>query len=146
MKYNGVIQRKLALLDSQLVMLEKHLGTVTIEEFRESWMLRSMTERALQVCVEIVIDVCERIIALEGHGPVASGSECVDKMVSLGLLPAQDPFKSMIRFRNFVVHQYEQINPEILFDLARNKSNDFRQFISAIDKLSNDGPTPQPNL
>jgi len=70
MKYNGVIQRKLAILDEQVVRLRQHLAGVTAEQFAQSWALRSMTERALQVAVEIVIDIAERIIAIEGAGPV----------------------------------------------------------------------------
>ncbi|MCD6151043.1 MAG: DUF86 domain-containing protein [Deltaproteobacteria bacterium] len=75
MHYNGVIQRKLALLDKQVQRLQESLKGISREEFSQSWEKRSMTERALQVAVEIIIDVAERIIALDGAGPVATAAE-----------------------------------------------------------------------
>jgi len=133
MRYNGVIQRKLALLDEEIGELKTHLTGVSYGEFESSWVLRSMTERALQVAVEIVIDISERIIALKNCGPVESASECIKKLVTLKILKSEQPFEKMVKFRNVIVHQYEHINPEILFDLAKNRLDDFREFITAID-------------
>ena len=47
MRYNGVVHRKLALLDSQILKLTESLREVSFGEFEESWILRSMAERAL---------------------------------------------------------------------------------------------------
>lgn len=44
MKYNGIIQRKLALLDEQTGMLEKSLKGVEYKRFKDDWILRSMAE------------------------------------------------------------------------------------------------------
>lgn len=38
----------------------------------------------------------------------------------------------MIRFRNFIVHRYEKIDQEIVFDILQNKLNLFEQFIDEI--------------
>lgn len=137
MRYNGIIQRKLALLDSQLLKLKEHLGDVSYEEFEASWVLRSMTERALQVSVEIIIDVAERIIAIENAGPAATAAECVEKLVALKVLGSEAPFKRMVGFRNLIVHQYEVVDPELLFELATKRLDDFRLFIKTIDKANN---------
>ena len=78
MRYNGVIQRKFALLDKHLLELQKHLKNVDFSHFKDDWASRCMAERALQVMVEIVIDIAERIIALEGAGPVATAAESLE--------------------------------------------------------------------
>ena len=57
MKYNGIIQRKLALLDTQVQRLKQHTEGLTVEQFVDDWVIRSMTERAIQVCTEIMIDI-----------------------------------------------------------------------------------------
>lgn len=134
MKYNGIIQRKFALLDKNLLQLQNSMKDVTLEQFRKDWILQRMTERVLQVMVEIVIDVAERIIASEKAGPAASSSEAIEKLVTLGVLKSTDPFINMIGFRNLIVHQYEEIEPEILFDIATNKLDDFRRYRNEIDK------------
>ncbi|MBW8014691.1 MAG: DUF86 domain-containing protein [Planctomycetes bacterium] len=135
MKYNGVIQRKFALLDKQLLQLNNHTKDIDFDTFKDSWILRSMTERALQVMVEIVIDVAERIIALENAGPTATSAEAIDRLVELNVLKSVQPYSDMVKFRNLIVQQYEEIDPAILYDILENKMENFRQFRNEIDKL-----------
>ena len=135
MRHNGVIQRKFALLDKYLLQLQSSLKDVGFETFRDDWVLQRMTERALQVMVEIVIDIAERIIAVQNAGPAASATEAIQKLVELGVLKSAKPYINMVRFRNLIVHQYEEIDPEILYNLARNQLEDFRQFRNEIDQL-----------
>ena len=136
MKINGIVQRKLALLDDQILKLETHLKGVSLEQFREDWMRRSMAERALQVSIEIVIDIADRLIALANAGPVATAGDAIGKCVELGHLLSETPYREMVGFRSFIVHQYEQIAPEITYTLATEKLSDFRKFRQEIDQLS----------
>lgn len=135
MKYNGVIQRKLALLDSQLVNLRSHTRDISYEEFKDSWILRSMSERALQVCTEILIDIAERILALEKAGPAATAAEAMEKLATLGIIQSSEPYRSMVGLRNLIVHQYEIIDPEILYTLLNTKLDDFTRFRDELDTL-----------
>lgn len=130
---NGVLQRKLALLSDQLLQLESHLRDVTSDEFRESWALRSMTERALQVAVEIMIDISERILAIENAGPAATAGEALIALVRLQVLKEATPYRDRIKFRNLLVHQYAEINPDLLYEIATKKLEDFRSFRNEID-------------
>ncbi|MCK4378777.1 MAG: DUF86 domain-containing protein [Deltaproteobacteria bacterium] len=134
MRYNGVIQRKLALLDKQVQRLQESLKGISCDEFSQSWEKRSMTERALQVAVEIIIDVAERIIALDGAGPVATAAEAIQSLERLGVLKSQNPYVDMVRFRNLIVYQYEEIDPGLLFNLATERLDDFRKFRDEIDQ------------
>jgi uncharacterized protein YutE (UPF0331/DUF86 family) len=135
MTINGVIQRKLSLMDQDLLRLKQAMAGVDLKAFENNWGLQRIAERTLQVMVEIVIDVCERIVALKGAGPAATAGEAVEKMVQLGLLQSAEPYRSMVRFRNLIVHQYEEIDPAILYDLATNRLDAFRQFRAEIDRL-----------
>jgi len=130
---NGVLQRKLALLSDQLLRLETHLRGVEREVFRDSWALRSMTERALQVAVEIMIDISERILALENAGPAATAGDALIALVQLRVIQEIRPYRDMIKFRNLLVHQYADINPDLLFEIATQKLDDFRSFRHEID-------------
>jgi uncharacterized protein YutE (UPF0331/DUF86 family) len=133
-KQNGIVQRKFALLDEYLVSLASELRDVDAETFAGSWVLQRMTERALQTMIEIVIDVAERIIALKGAGPVASASESMERLAELGVIKSASLYADMVRFRNLIVHQYEQIDPRILYRLATEKLDDFRRFRDEIDR------------
>jgi len=135
MKYNGVIQRKLALLDDQVQRLKKHTAGLTQEAFRDDWVVRSMSERAVQVCAEIVIDIAERIIALRNAGPVATAADAMDKLHDLGIIQSAEPYRSMARMRNLIVHQYEMIDPAILYEVITSRLDDFLLFRNEIDRI-----------
>jgi uncharacterized protein YutE (UPF0331/DUF86 family) len=134
MSLDGVIQRKLALLDDQVLQLRKNLQGIAPEQFKDNWLLRSMAERALQVAIEIMIDIAERLLASAGAGPAATAGEAITKCVQLGILSAEQPYKEMVGYRNLIVHEYEEINPELTYGLATEKLNDFRLFRDEIDR------------
>jgi len=134
MEYNAVIHRKFALLDKYLIQLQNELKNVNIEAFKNDWALQRMTERVLQVMVEIVIDVAERIIAQKNAGPTATAAEAIEKLVELRVIKTAKPYADMVRFRNLIVHQYEEIDPTIVFNIAKNQIKAFRQFRDEIDQ------------
>ena len=94
-----------------------------------------MAERALQVCAEIMIDIAERIIAIKAAGPVATSVEAMRRLVELQVIKSEDPYIKIVGFRNLIVHHYEEIDPEILFDIVKNRIDDFRQFREEIDRF-----------
>jgi uncharacterized protein YutE (UPF0331/DUF86 family) len=122
-------------LDTQVLKLEESLRNVSLSEFEQNWILRSMAERALQVAAEILIDIAERILALEKAGPAATAAEAMESLVRLGVLKSAQPYINITRFRNLIVHQYEEIDPVVLFDLAKKRLDDFRKFRDEIDAL-----------
>ena len=135
MKFNGVIQRKLALLDDQVQRLKKHTAGLTVEAFRDDWVVRSMSERAVQVCAEIVIDIAVRLIAFHNAGPVATAADAIDKLHDLGIIQSAEPYRSMVRMRNLIVHQYEVIDPAILYEVITSRLDDFLLFRNEIDRI-----------
>jgi uncharacterized protein YutE (UPF0331/DUF86 family) len=74
-------------------------------------------------------------LALSDAGPAATAAEAVDKLVQLRVLKSSRPYVDIVRFRNLIVHQYEQVDPALLYDIARNHLGDFRQFRAEIDRL-----------
>lgn len=134
MKYNGVIQRKLALLDNQVQKIRQHTRDISFSDFENDWVLRSMAERAIQVCAEIMIDIAERIIAIENSGPAASAVEAIEKLHILGVVSAVEPYRSMVRMRNLIVHEYEQVDPGILYSAITERLDDFAMFRNEIDR------------
>jgi uncharacterized protein YutE (UPF0331/DUF86 family) len=136
LKWNGVIQRKLALMDREVMQLEAHVRNASRERFVQDWGMRTISERAVQVCVEIMIDIAERIIALAGAGPVATAAEAIDRLVQLNVLRDAEPYRSMVRMRNLIVHAYEEVNPDMLYDVVSGRLDDFRRFRDEIDRAN----------
>ena len=133
MRYNGVIEKKLRLLEGKLQEVESwKLEDLT--QLEKSSMLSNAVERALQVAVEIMIDVSERILALEKIPPMDKAADNMKKLEEIGILKDAEKYMDMVRFRNFIVHRYEYIDIDILFDIVKNKLSYFKNFIAEIRK------------
>jgi len=124
---NGVVLGKLNALDEILTEL-RSLGTITTSQLNDDWRTRRAVERDLQVAVEVVIDVCQRLISLAGQTPATTGAEAVERCVKLGAISAFEPYGKMVQFRNFIVHRYERVDVAYLEDVVNNRLGDFERF------------------
>jgi uncharacterized protein YutE (UPF0331/DUF86 family) len=124
---NGVIVAKLKALDQVLDELHS-LGQVDAARLKREWLVRRAVERDLQLLVEVIIDVCHRIISLEGQGPATSGGSAIKRCIDKGILTESDVYPDMVHFRNFLVHRYERVDINILADLVSNHLSDFQRF------------------
>jgi len=124
---NGVILNKLQALDEVLGELSS-LGQVKTSELRDDWRIRRAVERDLQVLVEVVVDVCQRIIALSNESPATTSGEAVERCIKSGIISDRDAYRKMVQFHDFVVHRYESVDVEILADVVNNRLSDFESF------------------
>ena len=131
MKYNGVIEKKLRLLEKKLEEIESW-EIKKLSQLQKSSMLNNALERALQVSVEIMIDVSERILAQAKRSPKDRAADNIKELEKIGVIKKSESYEDMVRFRNFIVHRYEYIDLDILFDIAINKLSNFRKFINEI--------------
>jgi uncharacterized protein YutE (UPF0331/DUF86 family) len=128
---NGVILRKLQSLDETLTEL-RSLGQINVAQLNHDWRTRRAVERDLQVLVEIVIDLCQRLISLAGQTPAVTGVDAVERCIQLGALSDAEAYRQMIRFCNYIVHRYERVDTAILVDVVNNHLTDFDQFRAEI--------------
>jgi uncharacterized protein YutE (UPF0331/DUF86 family) len=124
---NGVILQKLQALDTVILEL-RSLGQVTLAQLHSDWRTHRAVERDLQVLIEIMIDVCQRLIALAGLTPAVTAREAVERCVQLGALSQYDAYHRMVQFRNFIVHHYDRVDTAILADIVNNRLPDVERF------------------
>lgn len=132
---NGIIFQKLQSLDEILTEL-RSLGTVRVADLEGDWRTRRAIERDLQVMVEIVIDVCQRLIALAGQTPAPTSGDAVERCIQLGALSNYDAYRKMVQFRNFVVHRYERVDVAILVDMVNHRLSDFERFRGEVQRYA----------
>ncbi|MFW6183818.1 MAG: type VII toxin-antitoxin system HepT family RNase toxin [Chloroflexota bacterium] len=119
--------QKLQVLDEVLAEL-RSLGNVSVEQLEADWRTRRAIERDLQIAVETMIDVCQRILSLSGQTPATTSGDAVARCVQLGALSDYDAYRKMVQFRNFIVHRYERVDVAVLADLVNRQLDDFDQF------------------
>ena len=131
MPINGVVESKLRFLEQTLADLASWpLGDLS--DFAGNSLLRRAVERALQLAVESMIDVAERILAARHLPPADTAAQNFKRLQEVGVLKDAGQYAEMVRFRNFIVHRYEQIDPQIVYGLAKNKLSCFRDFVDEI--------------
>ncbi len=103
-----------------------------MDAFADDSLLRRAVERALQLAVESMIDVAERILAARCLPPADTAAQNFKRLQEIGILKDAGRYAEMVRFRNFIVHRYEQIEPQIVYGLAKGKLGYFRDFVDEI--------------
>ena len=131
MRYNGIIEAKLRTIEDKLLEIESW-QIISFQQLQMNSMLRNATERALQVAIESIIDICEHILAIESISEPDSSSNVVKKVIEKGIITNNPEYLEMIRFRNFIVHRYEKIDLEIIYAIVSKKLPVFRNFIHEI--------------
>ena len=124
---NGVILQKLQTLDQVLAEL-RELGPVSADQLRDDWLTRRAIERDTQVLVEVVIDVCQRLISLADQTPAPTSADAVERCIQIGALSDWDAYRRMVQFRNFVVHRYDHIDETVLTEVLSSHLPDFERF------------------
>jgi uncharacterized protein YutE (UPF0331/DUF86 family) len=133
MRYNGVIESKLRIIEEKLEDI-RSWDIRSYQQFIQSSLLMSGVERALQVAIEVMIDVSERILALEKITPRDSAAENIEQLQKMKIISNLPEYASMVKFRNLIVHRYEKIDPEIIWSILKNKLPLFVSFIEDIRK------------
>lgn len=131
MKYNGVIDRKLRVIEERLENI-KSWDIDSFSKLQNSSLLQNAIERALQVAIESMIDVSERILSLENIPPQSTATDNIKKLQELGILKSSEEYLNMVKFRNFIVHRYEKIDLEIIYEILKKRLHLFRNFIDDI--------------
>jgi len=82
-----------------------------------------------------MIDISERILALNEIPPLPSSSENMAKLQEMKIISARPEYGDMVKFRNFIVHRDEKIDLEIIYDILKNKLFLFNAFIEEIRRI-----------
>lgn len=127
MKCNGVILKKFSVMDDEVARL-RALGEMTTARLNGDHFLKHGIERALQICVEVVVDVAQRILSLEGRQPAPSAFDALKSLEAMGIIASAERYRTMIQFRNLVVHRYEQVDSTVLAGILSNHLDDLAAF------------------
>lgn len=88
----------------------------------------------LQRAVQLAVDVAGVLIADKGLSPPSTMADSFHTLAAAGLIDS-DLSKRLARavgFRNVSVHEYEDIDWEIVFSIATRQVSDFESFVGAV--------------
>lgn len=115
-------------MDETLRQLRQHVPK-HYDAFAKDWGTQKIVERALQILIEAMIDLGERLIAVSGGLPCETSAAVMERLRERGVIENAERYIPMVRFRNFLVHQYEQVDLAVLYGIVTKKLDDFEAFI-----------------
>ena len=124
---NDVIQNKLSRIEEYLTKLEE-ITPKEYSEYKKDWKAQMIAERGLQILIEIIIDVANRIIALKNWGPITSSGDSIKLLAMKKVISNEEPYSKTVQFRNFILHDYDKVDQTIVYSILTNNLDDIRKF------------------
>jgi uncharacterized protein YutE (UPF0331/DUF86 family) len=124
---NGVIRNKLARIEGYLSRLED-ITPSDLQAYEKDWKTQMITERILQILIEILIDSANRLIAIKNWGPTSSSADSIRLLAAKKVVSSEEPFLKIIKFRNFIVHDYDKVDNAIVYSIITQHLKDIRSF------------------
>ena len=124
---NDVIQNKLARIEAYLTKLQEIIPD-EFKGFEKDWRTQMIAERGLQILIEIIIDVANRLIAINNWGLTTSSADSIRLLVLKKVISSEEPYLKMIKFRNFIVHDYDRVDNAIVYSILTENLDDIRKF------------------
>ena len=132
----SVIENKISSAKKYLKILERY-KKYSRKEIEKNIDIRGAVERYLYLAVQATIDLAEAVISFKDfRKPTTMGEnfsileeeDIIDKDLTESLI-------KMVGFRNIIVHDYEKMNYDILYDVLKNKLEDINKFLKSIEKI-----------
>jgi uncharacterized protein YutE (UPF0331/DUF86 family) len=123
---NEIVKNKLIHLEEYINDLDAY-HDLTLEELKNDKVLFRYLERTLHLAVEAVLDIGGHIISDERFGSPSFNSEIIEILAENNIIKENvDDYIEMAKFRNIIVHDYADIDPEILLKIVQEKTDDLK--------------------
>lgn len=128
-----LIEKKLRRIEDFLREL-KSVSVNNSDYFKKDIVTKRFIERNIELSIEQMVDICKHLVSGLDLREPETYSECFEILPEKGIIPGEtvDIFKSMVRFRNILIHAYEGVDDSITYGIFKNHLDDFRTFISLI--------------
>jgi uncharacterized protein YutE (UPF0331/DUF86 family) len=128
-----IFRKRLGKIEEYLSILDR-LRKYTIDEFVGDPERYGSAERFLHLSIEAINDLGNHMIANLNLGEVNWQSDIPKILFERGYLSSelQDKWIKMIGFRNVLVHEYLNIDHELVYDVLQNNLGDFRDLMAAL--------------
>ncbi len=124
-----VVLSKINIIKNCLYAIEKATAKESDEHFRQH-----IYELNLQRAIQASIDLAHIVISKEGLGLPNTYKGAFDILLNHSVINSdiRNTMVSMVGFRNISVHDYSEVNPEIVKSIVQKKLADFEKFYEII--------------
>jgi uncharacterized protein YutE (UPF0331/DUF86 family) len=129
----SVVRRKISQIEEHLRRI-RTLPPQSIETFKEDTVTQDVLLFNLTQAVQDCIDIATHIVSDEGWGMPGTQTEAFDILGEKGVISKEivQKMAAMVGFRNRVIHEYEELNLDIVYDIWRKRLRDIEEFCLAV--------------
>ncbi len=129
----SVILKKISLIRRNLSRL-RDKDNVPLESFKNDLDIQDIVLHNLQLAIQGCIDIGSHVISDEGWGVAGSLNEIFYILRDKGVIKVDltKRMVSMVGFRNILVHGYEDINFDIVYNILHHHLRDINEYLLAI--------------
>lgn len=113
------------------------LSQLSVDEFTSDFKNFDSAKYNLQIAIEAMIDIGNHIISRKGLGTPKTYRDTFEALHKGNIIPKEDlaTYKLMARFRNRIVHFYDEVDDREVYKILQNNFPDFSSFIEHVSKL-----------
>lgn len=132
-----VLQKRIYKAQEYLQYLRKIKSEHGEKEFREDPMVFGSAERFLQLIIEALLDIGNHIISDQNLGQVEFYKDIPELLYQNNYITKEQKgiFVQIIGFRNILVHDYLEVDRNIVYSILENNLNDLQSILKEYAKL-----------
>ncbi|OLS15090.1 MAG: hypothetical protein RBG13Loki_1277 [Promethearchaeota archaeon CR_4] len=132
-----MVQNRLLILKENLSFLDKEKSRGSLENLSTDLKLQYSILYLLQNSIQIMIDIANHILARKTHNIPSEAGNVFDALEKEQLIPTghAKKFKQMVKFRNLVIHRYQDIDTNLIYTILHENLTDFESFIEDVKKI-----------
>lgn len=129
----AIIRRKIEQAEEHLRRI-RQLPPLSQEAFRKDDTTQDVLLFNLIQAIQNCIDMAAHIVSDHGWGVPGSQREAFDILKDRDVVHAElaESLVSMVGFRNRVVHEYDRINLDVVYDIWQSRIGDIEKFCLAL--------------
>ncbi len=133
---NRKILEKLRVIKENLDKLSS-FKDVPVDLFISDFEKYDSAKYNLQTTIEAMLDICNHIIARNAYEVPRTNAEAFRLLCRKNILnpEMENTYMAMARFRNRVVHLYDQVDNREIFRIVSESLGDFKRFVDDIKIL-----------
>lgn len=121
-----VVNNKLIKLEEYISDLKEY-NHITLNVYKKDKVIQRYLERTLHLAVESILDIGSHIISDERLGSPDNNSDIIKILAKHDIIKKnKDKYIKMAKFRNVIVHDYADLEAEIVLNIIKNNLSDIK--------------------
>lgn len=128
-----VIEQHLQNMEEALANLSRYRN-LSLEEFEKDLSLLWIAEKGLQILIQNLLDIGAHLLASEIRNDWDDYAEIILKLGQHRIIPKDfsEKILGMAGLRNILIHEYLRVDVSKIYDLLKNRMEDFTEFMSYV--------------